>query len=121
MAETMDGLPREIPLTISERRYFVGFEHCVRTRLAPVVRNGREVAPNPACVRRILKDERPSRKMLINIFRNAPELLDHPLTHPAVKAIFGRWRKFGQIPDGYGRGMPQKTAKDCEKEGRHGC
>lgn len=116
MAEEAKRPYRELPLTISERRYFVGFEHHVRAHLAPIVRNGREVPPNPTCVRRILKDERPSRKMLINIFRNAPELLDHPLTHPAVKTIFGRWRKFGAIPDEYGRGMPQKTARDCVKE-----
>ena len=117
MIETRKRPSKESPLTTSERRYFVGFEHHVKTHLSPIVRNGQEVAPNSTCVRRILKDERPSRKMLINIFRNAPELLKHPLTHPAVKKIFDRWRKFGTIPDGYGRGMPQKTAKDCVKEG----
>lgn len=107
--------PRVLPLTVSEKRYFVGFESHVRTHMAPIVRNGREAQPNPTCVRRILKDDRPSRKMLVNIFRNAPELLAHPLTHPAVKAIFEDWRRTGKIPDEYGRGVPQKCARDCVK------
>lgn len=116
MAEAGESPTGGHELTISERRYFVGFEQYVRSHLAPTVRHGREVAPNPDCVRRILKDERPSRTMLTGIFRHAPALLDHPLTHPAVKAIYARWLESGAIPDEYGRGIPPKKAKDCVKE-----
>lgn len=110
----------EVQLTVSEKKYFVGFERHVRTHMAPIVRNGREIPPNPTCVRRILKDDRPSRKMLLNIFRHAPELLAHPLTHPAVKEIYGQWNLYGKIPEEYGRGTPQKCAKDCVKTEQKG-
>ena len=103
-----------------ERTYFDGFGAICRKRLAPVKRNGRDVAPNPTCVRRILKDERPSRAMAVNIFKNAPELLEHPLTSADVMAMFKEWRAYGTLPEGYGRGNPPKRAADCEKSGFSG-
>ena len=101
---------------IVERRYFSGFAAICKKRLAPVRRCGCDVPPNPACVRRILKDERPSRSMLFNIFKNAPELLKHPLTSKDVVALYRQWRAYGTVPDGYGRGNPPRRAADCKKE-----
>ena len=94
------------------RGYFVGFEHHCRTYLAPVVRNGESVPPNPDAVRKILKDERPSRKMLLNVFANAPELLDHPLASEDVRALYGIWKETGALPSEYGRGAPPRCARD---------
>ena len=101
---------------IVEKFHFVGFGQTCRERLAPVRRYGCDVPPNPVCVRRVLKDERPSRTMLVNIFKNAPELLGHPLTSEDVKLFFRQWKAYGTIPDGYGRGVPPKRAADCKKE-----
>ncbi len=101
---------------IVEKFHFVGFGQTCRERLAPVRRYGCDVPPNPVCVRRVLKDERPSRAMLFNIFKNAPELLGHPLTSEDVKLFFRQWKAYGTIPDGYGRGVPPKRAADCKKE-----
>ena len=101
---------------IVEKFHFVGFGQTCRERLAPVRRYGCDVPPNPVCVRRVLKDERPSRTMLVNIFKNAPELLGHPLTSEDVKLFFKQWKAYGTIPDGYGRGVPPKRAADCKKE-----
>ena len=106
------GAARAADPRIVERTYYSGFGEVCRKKLAPVKRCGRDVAPNPDCVRRILKDERPSRSMLINIFRNAPELIRHPLTSPAVERLYRDWRAFGVVPDGYGRGNPPKRAED---------
>ena len=94
------------------RGYFVGFEHHCRTYLAPVVRNGESVPPNPDAVRKILKDERPSRKMLLNVFVNAPELLGHPLASEDVRRLYAIWRETGALPSGYGRGVPPRRARD---------
>ena len=104
------------PPRIVEKFHFVGFGRTCRERLAPVRRYGCDVPPNPVCVRRVLKDERPSRTMLFNIFKNAPELLGHPLTSEDVKLFFRQWKAYGTIPDGYGRGVPPKRAVDCKKE-----
>lgn len=101
---------------IVEKFHFVGFGQTCRERLAPVRRCGCDVPPNPVCVRRVLKDERPSRAMLFNIFKNAPELLGHPLTSEDVKLFFRQWKAYGTIPDGYGRGVPPKRAADCKEE-----
>lgn len=103
-----------------ERVYFAGFCKACKERLEPVKRNGREVPPNPACVRRILKDERPSRAMAINIFRNAPELLEHPLASADVVAMYREWRAYGTLPDGYGRGNPPRRAAECGFSGVRG-
>ena len=100
-------------LHVSEMRVFVGFGERCRKSLAPVVRNGRRFAPSPTCVRRVLKDERPSRKMLVNIFRNCPELLRHPQTSKAVKRLHLLWNAMGTLPERYGRGMPPARAADC--------
>ena len=104
------------PPQVVEMLRFVGFGRTCRGRLQPVRRYGSDVPPNPACVRRVLKDERPSRAMLVNIFKNAPELVGHPLTSEDVKLMFRRWKAYGTIPDGYGRGVPPKRAIDCKKE-----
>ena len=98
-----------------DRRYFVGFDSHCRTYLAPVVRNGEMVPPSPDHVRKVLKDERPSRKMLLNVFEHAPELLEHPLASEDVKRLYEAWRTDGRLPDEYGRGVPQKRAHDCAK------
>ena len=104
------------PPRIVEKFHFVGFGKTCRERLAPVRRYGCDVPPNPDCVRRVLRDDRPSRTMLVNIFKNAPELLGHPLTSEDVKLFFRQWKAYGTIPDGYGRGVPPKRAADCKKE-----
>lgn len=108
--------PVSAPPRIVEKFHFVGFGKTCRERLAPVRRYGCDVPPNPVCVRRVLKDERPSRTMLVNIFKNAPELLGHPLTSGDVKLFYRQWKAYGTIPDGYGRGVPPKRAADCKKE-----
>lgn len=101
-------------MEIVEKRYAVGFCRTCRERLEPVRRHGCDVPPNPDCVRRVLKDERPSRVMLINIFKHAPELVSHPLASEDVKLMFRQWRAYGTIPDEYGRGVPPKRAIDCQ-------
>lgn len=101
---------------VVEKVQFVGFGWTCRERLAPVRRYGCDVPPNPVCVRRVLKDERPSRTMLVNIFKNAPELLGHPLTSEDVKRIYREWKAYGSMPESYGRGAPPKRAADCRKE-----
>lgn len=110
----------KVKVEAMERVYFAGFGEACRKRLAPVRRYGCDVPPNPACVRRVLKDERPSRAMALNIFRNAPELLEHPLASADLAAMYREWRAYGTLPEGYGRGNPPKRAADCEKSGFSG-
>ena len=108
----MSGMDNRTAPRAGEHGYFVGFENHCRTYLAPVVRNGASVPPNPDAVRKILKDERPSRKMLLNVFANAPELLGHPLASEDVRTLYVIWRSTGAIPEEYGRGVPPKCARD---------
>ena len=94
-------LPRELPLEVSEKKYMVGFYFYVRTRLKPTLM-GRP--PTPQSVYKVLRDERPSRALLANIFENCPDLLKHPATSEDVRRLYLDWEAGGhRLPDAYAR------------------
>ena len=76
-------LPRELPLDVSGKKYLVGFFFHVKQYLKPTAQ-GRP--PAPQSVYKVLRDERPSRTLLVNIFENCPDLLKHPATMRAMIA-----------------------------------
>lgn len=107
--------PKHLPLDTDTcaDAFRAGFaKHC-RLYLTPIARCGRRIPPDPDCVRRVIKDDRTSRKLLWDIFEHAPELLEHPLTSPAVKALYWAWRTTGELDARYGRGDPAFRASDC--------
>lgn len=79
-----------------------GFYFHVRKYLSPC--KGRKKPPTPQSVYKVLKDERPSRAMLLNIFENCPALLKHPATSENVKRMYQEWKRNGhRLPEEYGR------------------
>ena len=110
----------DVPLEIDSRNVMRGFGKACRKYLAEVTRDGARKPPNPSYVRRVLKDEQPSRKMLENIFRRCPRLLLHPLASPCVRELYGIWKSTGGIPDEYGRGTPPRRAAQCVSEKENG-
>ena len=80
----------------------VGFYFHVRRNLSPC--KGRKKPPTPQSVYKVLKDERPSRALLTNIFENCPALLKHPATSENVKQMYREWKRNGhRLPDEYGQ------------------
>ena len=103
-------LPRELPLKVSKGNYMVGFHHHVRADLKPT-KQGKP--PTPQSVYKVLRDERPSRTLLMNIFVNCPSLLKHPCTSADVRDMYDAWRKRGEeLPPEYGR-RGTVCARDC--------
>ena len=103
-------MPRALPLGVSEKKTFVGFYHHVKTYLKPCA--GRNKPPRPCSVYKVLRDERPSRALLLNIFENCPELLNHPATSADVRRLYTEWTANGhRLHDNYGRGYA--CARDC--------
>ena len=93
-------LPRELPLDVSGKKYLVGFFFHVKTRLKPTPQGK---APTPQSVYKVLRDERPSRALLVNIFENCPDLLKHPATSVDVQRLYLDWTTNGhRLPEGYG-------------------
>ena len=102
-------LPRELPLDVSSKNYMVGFYFHVKAYLKPTAQ-GRP--PAPQSVYKVLRDERPSRTLLANIFENCPDLLKHPATSADVRRLYLDWTTNGhRLPDGYARGYAR--ARDC--------
>lgn len=110
----------EATLEIDSRNVMRGFGAACRKYLSTVTRNGERRPPNADYVRRVLKDEQPSRKMLENIFRRCPRLLLHPLASPSVRALYGIWKSAGEIPAEYGRGTQPRRAAQCVSEKENG-
>ena len=105
-------LPRELPLDVSGKKYLVGFFFHVRTRLKPCA--GRTEPPRPQSVYKVLRDERPSRALLVNIFENCPDLLKHPATSADVQRLYLDWTTNGhRLPEAYGR-RGYTCARDCK-------
>ena len=96
------ALKRILPLKVSERKYLVGFEHFVRTRLTKITINGVQRAPRPDSVRKILTGERESKRLLLDIFQNGTDLMQHPSVSSKIRKVFDYWRKHGELPPGYG-------------------
>ena len=95
------GLDRALPLKVSGKNLFVGFYHAVKVNL--VDNFGR--SPTPQSVYKVLKDERPSAKMLRRIFEKCPDLLAHPATSDAVKKLYSDFcENGGLLPARYGKG-----------------
>lgn len=94
-------LPRELPLDVSGKKYLVGFYFHVKAYLKPTS-NGKP--PSPQSVYKVLRDERPSRALLENIFENCPDLLKHPSTSVDVQRLYLDWTTNGhRLPETYGR------------------
>ena len=103
------GLERALPLRVSEKKMFVGFHHAVKVELRDE-RTGR--SPTPQSVYKVLRDERPSRALLLNIFENCPDLLKHPATSQDVQRLYLDWTTNGhRLPERYGRAYA--CARDC--------
>lgn len=96
------ALKRVLQLKVSERKYLVGFENYVRTRLSPITINGEERAPRPDSVRKVLSGERESKRLLLDIFQNGTDLMQHPSVCSKVKKVFAYWQKHGELPASYG-------------------
>lgn len=95
------GLNRALPLKVSGKNLFVGFYHAVKVNLA----DGFGRSPTPQSVYKVLKDERPSAKMLRRIFERCPEMLAHPATSDAVKTLYADFcENGGRLPERYGKG-----------------
>jgi hypothetical protein len=104
------GLDRALPLKVSEKNFFVGFYHAVKVELRDE-RTGR--SPTPQSVYKVLRDERPSAKLLKRIFEKCPDLLKHPATSDAVKKLYLDWLTNGnRLPEEYARGG-RTLAKEC--------
>lgn len=104
-------LKRRSMLQESEKGHLVGFYRAVRENLKPTSR-GRP--PAPRSVYKVLRDERPSRALLKNIFDNCPDLLAHPKTSDDVKRIYTDYLNNGhRLPTRYGKGGTIRAA-DCQ-------
>lgn len=104
-------LKRRSTLQKSEKGHLVGFYRAVRENLKPTSR-GRP--PAPRSVYKVLRDERPSRTLLKNIFDNCPDLLAHPATSDDVKRIYTDYLNNGhRLPARYGKGGTIRAA-DCQ-------
>lgn len=105
------SLKRHSPLKKSCGGYLTGFYRAVRENLKPTAQ-GR--TPTPQSVYKVLKDERPSRALLQNIFDNCPDLLAHPTTSDDVRRIYADYLNNGRkLPERYGLGGTL-LAKDCQ-------
>lgn len=103
--------PNGTPLEVCERKSLAGFYRHVKTHLKPCA--GRNRPPRPQSVYKVLRDERPSRALLLNIFENCPDLLNHPATSADVRRLYAEWTANGhRLHDGYGRGYT--CARDCK-------
>lgn len=98
------ALRRELPLKVSERKYMVGFEYHVRTYLTPRMFHGVEIHPTPDYVRKVLRGDVESRRLLLDIFQNCPGLMEHPSVSKSVSAVWEHWREHGSLPPTYGNG-----------------
>ena len=96
------ALKRILPLKVSEKQTMVGFHNYVRTRLTPVKIGGQVRPPRPDSVRKVLSGERESVRMLLDIFQNGTDLIDHPSTGAKVIRAFNHWRRTGKLPPDYG-------------------
>lgn len=111
--KTRIRLKRRAPLKKSAKGYLTGFYKAVRDYLEPTALGA---TPTPRSVYKVLRDERPSRKLLLNIFENCPQLLAHPSTADAVKKLYTRFlSNGGKIPERYGKGSTIRAA-DCYLE-----
>lgn len=96
------GQDRALPLSVSKKNFFVGFYHAVKVELRDE-RTGR--SPTPQSVYKVLRDERPSAKMLRKIFEKCPDLLAHPATSEDVQKLYLEFLSNGhQLPERYGKG-----------------
>lgn len=101
-------LNRRSSLQKSEKGHLVGFYRAVRENLKPTSR-GRP--PSPRSVYKVIRDERPSRTLLKNIFDNCPNLLAHPATSDDVKRIYADYLNNGhRLPARYGKGGTIRAA-----------
>ena len=106
------GLDRALPLRVSEKSVFVGFYHAVKVDLKDE-RTGR--SPTPQSVYKVLRDERPSAKLLRRIFEKCPDLLKHPSTSEDVKKLYLDWLTNGnRLPERYARNGTT-LAKECAR------
>ena len=104
------GQDRALPLNVSEKKFFVGFFHAVKTLLKDE-KSGK--APTPQSVYKVLRDERPSAKMLTRIFERCPDLLAHPATHESVQRLYLDFISNGHhLPARYGKGGVT-LAREC--------
>ena len=104
-------LKRKSALKKSENGHLVGFYRAVRENLKPTSR-GRP--PAPRSVYKVLRDERPSRTLLKNIFDNCPDLLAHPATSDDIMRIYTEYLNNGhRLPTRYGKGGTIR-AIDCQ-------
>lgn len=106
------GMDRALPLRVSEKSVFVGFYHAVKVDLRDE-RTGR--SPTPQSVYKVLRDERPSAKLLKRIFEKCPDLLKHPSTSEDVKKLYLDWLTNGnRLPERYAKNGTT-LAKECAR------
>lgn len=111
MSRQVRHLKRSVPLKKSDRGYLTGFYKAVREKLKPTAQGH---VPTPGSVYKVLRDERPSRTLLQNIFDNCPDLLAHPTTSDDVRRIYADYLNNGRrLPERYGLGG-KILAKDCQ-------
>ena len=104
------GQDRALPLRVSEKNMFVGFYHAVKVELRDE-KTGK--SPTPQSVYKVLRDERPSAKLLRRIFERCPDLLAHPSTSEAIQKLYLDFLTNGhQLPERYGKGG-MILAKEC--------
>ncbi len=104
------GQDRALPLAVSKKHTFVGFYHAVKVELKNPA-TGK--SPTPQSVYKVLRDERPSARMLKTIFERCPDLLAHPATSEAIQKIYLDFLTNGhKLPARYGKGGTI-LAKEC--------
>jgi len=84
-------------LRVVTRTHLVGFQQAVDKFL----RNESGRAPTADSVRKVLKNERQSRTLLLRIFENAPDLLQFDGTAAEVRDLYRQWKERGTIPETY--------------------
>jgi len=96
------ALKRVLQLHTSQKKYLVGINNYIETRLTPTVVRGVEMTPHPNTVRAVLSGARRSKRLLLDIFENGTDLMQHPCVCSVVKKAFETWRKTGKLPESYG-------------------
>ena len=103
-------MKRKRKLEVSGGGYLTGFYYACAHLLKRTAQGKR---PDPRSVWYVISDRRPSRRMILDIFRHAPQLLQHQSTSVFVKQMYNEFFMTGNLNPKYGKGGA--TAFDCRR------
>ena len=91
---------RKPKVRVTSGGYLSGF-HYACAKLLKKTSHGQR--PTPDSVRKVISDKQPSRTMILNIFRNAPQILQSRSTSPFVKQLYNDFFMTGNLNPKYGK------------------